>query len=291
MTLYSNTPRSVTFLSSNIEKSYFQAGHFIGESTIIEQMSKWIEHNLSIDIKNNVFTKWHDETYFNFYLYKINPSIINVIRGDIYLSGIENIGSIQALNKEKLFNKLQSYDTIIDKIIYNIKNNLKLLHTNSCLIIGSNPSLLSKKIGEKIDKSFDVIVRLNRMPDISYKDYYGMNTTFFIGCYGTLKNVPNKIIIDDDTIKKISINFIPIKDKWLHTGFISILILLKMFKLVKIFGFGYDNVQENENDTKFIHGTIDKSKINHHIINFEHSLIDKMVKDKKIFRMENYYNE
>jgi hypothetical protein len=63
---------------------------------------------------------------------------------------------------------------------------------------------------------------------------------------------------------------------------------LGVFDVVKIFGFGFDNVKEDDNNVNFLHGIF---KNDHHLINFEHSLIDKMVKDKKVFRMENYYNE
>ena len=101
-----------------------------------------------------------------------------------------------------------------------------------------------------------------------------------------LKNIKNSIIIPHKDILEISKEYIKDPAKHLHTGFIAILMALKVFDIVKIFGFGFDNVKEDDNNVKFLHGTF---KNDHHMINFEHSLIDNMVKERKIFRMENYY--
>lgn len=83
MTLYCNIKNSVTFLKENIYGPYYQAGHFIGKAEDIIHLGEWITSNMKIDLDNHVFTKWHDETYFNFYMHKIiNKEKINVVRGD-----------------------------------------------------------------------------------------------------------------------------------------------------------------------------------------------------------------
>lgn len=291
MTLYCNTKNSITYLTKPIEQSYFQAGHFVGDTNLIYSLAKWITENMKLDLSKKVYTKWHDETYFNYYFLKIltDKNKINIIRGDKYLSGIEDVGYIRALKKEKLFKSFVPLSQQLKTLSKPIIDIIKKSKQETCIIIGANPSIESKHLGNIIDNSTDFIIRLNRLPDKKYKNNYGEKTTFFIGCEGTLKNVNNKLIITDEQLKKISKNFIPIENKWLHTGFIAILIAMNLFKVIKIFGFGFDSTKEDENNVKFTHEYSMIGRENHHFINFEHKIIDQFVKESKVFRLENYY--
>ena len=176
-------------------------------------------------------------------------------------------------------------DKTIDKYILKLKNYVEKTHHKSCIIIGANPSITSKKLGKIIDHKYDYVIRINREPEKEYSEFYGTHTDIFIGFEGMLKSIQNSIIIPHKDILDISKEYISCQGKHLHTGFIAILIALGVFDVVKIFGFGFDNIQEDDNNVKFLHGTFSND---HHLINFEHQIIDKMVNQTKIFRMENY---
>lgn len=66
---------------------------------------------------------------------------------------------------------------------YKLKLKEKKEKTNhkSCIIIGANPSIMSKKLGLVIDEGHDFVIRLNREPEKKYEDFYGSHTDVFIG--------------------------------------------------------------------------------------------------------------
>ena len=47
---------------------YFNAGHFISGRRPLESVCQFINRSSECDERKNAFTKWHDETYFNYYL-------------------------------------------------------------------------------------------------------------------------------------------------------------------------------------------------------------------------------
>ena len=91
MKYYCNTPGSVTFISKQKPGiPYLQAGHFIGKSQKIKILTNWITGAIKKDLSKNVHTKWHDETYLNYYYHYVNGGAIDIalISGRTYLSGI-----------------------------------------------------------------------------------------------------------------------------------------------------------------------------------------------------------
>ena len=104
----SNTIVDVSKLDTSNFK-YFCAGHFLCNKDLLLKICHFINQSIEHDRKNNAFTKWHDETYFNFYLNTAllkDPRIkIKMLDGKMYLKSyhIDNAyAKISALNKNTL---------------------------------------------------------------------------------------------------------------------------------------------------------------------------------------------
>ena len=74
-----DNPNSTSYIG-NINYIYCQSGFFGGPSDKIYQMCEEIQKMINIDLNNNIIAKWHDETYFNKWLYIKNydSSLINI---------------------------------------------------------------------------------------------------------------------------------------------------------------------------------------------------------------------
>jgi len=74
-----DNPNSTSYIG-NIEYTYCQSGFFGGPNNLIYEMCEDIVNIIDIDLKNNIIAKWHDETYFNKWLYskKYDNRLINI---------------------------------------------------------------------------------------------------------------------------------------------------------------------------------------------------------------------
>lgn len=74
-----DNPNSTSYIG-NIEYTYCQSGFFGGPNNLIYEMCEDIVNIIDIDLKNNIIAKWHDETYFNKWLYskKYDNKLINI---------------------------------------------------------------------------------------------------------------------------------------------------------------------------------------------------------------------
>ncbi len=74
-----DNPNSTSYIG-NIEYTYCQSGFFGGPSNLVYKMCEDIVKMINIDLNNNIIAKWHDETYFNKWLYDKNydETIINI---------------------------------------------------------------------------------------------------------------------------------------------------------------------------------------------------------------------
>ena len=94
--------------------TYVHAGHFLCKRELLEKICSFINQSIEEDRRNGTFTKWHDETYFNFYLNTVlmkDSSIkVNVLNGQRYCRGywLNNIDA-----KISLFKKQSSTFTFI----------------------------------------------------------------------------------------------------------------------------------------------------------------------------------
>ena len=67
--------------------TYVQAGHFLSRRNLLDKVCSFINQSIEEDRRRGAFTKWHDETYFNFYL---NTAILNDVSLDIrILEGVD----------------------------------------------------------------------------------------------------------------------------------------------------------------------------------------------------------
>ena len=134
-----DNPNSTSYIG-NINYIYCQSGFFGGPSNLIYYMCKDIITMIDIDLKNNIIAKWHDETYFNKWLYdkQYDKNLINIT--DVFFNKIfnkENDSNFIYLEyknendpninkKKKLENKIKygnykmEHDYSLDKIINNI---------------------------------------------------------------------------------------------------------------------------------------------------------------------------
>ena len=134
-----DNPNSTSYIG-NINYIYCQSGFFGGPSNLIYDMCEDIITMIDIDLKNNIIAKWHDETYFNKWLYdkQYDKNLINIT--DVFFNKIfnkENDSNFIYLEykkendpninkKKKLENKIKygnykmEHDYRLDKIINNI---------------------------------------------------------------------------------------------------------------------------------------------------------------------------
>jgi len=134
-----DNPNSTSYIG-NIEYTYCQSGFFGGPSNLIYNMCEDITQMINIDLNNNIIAKWHDETYFNKWLYNKNydEKIINITdvfynktfkqelnSNFVYLEYKEET-DLDYNKKKKLENKIHynqfkpEHNYELDKIIKNI---------------------------------------------------------------------------------------------------------------------------------------------------------------------------
>lgn len=235
-------------------------------------------------MNNNAVKIYHtSEQLFTFYNEKYDSTIHSSIRSENNLT--QNFSSTY-LTEATFINAL-------DKIASQIKKRFEI-YNKSAIVIGSNPSITDFNAKDFINNGNQFIIRLNRPAIEKYKCNYGERTDLYFGCEflkDLLKNVNNKILVSHNDILNISKKYIQQKDKWLTTGFIAILVALKIFDKVEIFGFGY--ADKKEDDVKYT-SICDQLKTSHHLMNYEHELIQQFIdKDykEKLFRFEDHHNE
>lgn len=99
--LYGNNDKTCVALdrSKTYNFKYIHACHFLATRELLERFCIFINDSISIDDKNGVSTRWHDETYFNYYMntvvlpsnerVKIKPERIFAASGQLAKLGID----------------------------------------------------------------------------------------------------------------------------------------------------------------------------------------------------------
>lgn len=122
------------------------------------------------------------------------------------------------------------------------------------ILIGNGPSVLKYEFGKLIDKHTDV-VRFNNFFTVSYEKYVGQKTTIWVrnNTQSVLDRSesfeqvilcrrptePNEKPYHTDVIKNWHEKFELPNEKWLSTGFMSILHFLETYPVVYIHGFDF----------------------------------------------------
>ena len=151
---------------------------------------------------------------------------------------------------------------------------------DTCIVIGSNPTIRNFELGDAIDSSDIFTFRINRNPDQSISKNCGSRTDMFLGCTfhkSLLSKVNNKVIFDDSMILDISRDFF-LDKRWFTTGFIGILFALYNFKKVYVYGFGNPYEDEDYSSEKHVYDNASLVPKNHSL-RFEHALIRKFRED------------
>lgn len=100
---YDENPKSACYLKTDIPSS-FRGGLLGGRINEFIKMCKSCVDMIEFDLSMNYIPKWHDEAYFNKYVYYLN---IKKIKIDIfsYFNFKKNYPKIYLRNKEKIFGK------------------------------------------------------------------------------------------------------------------------------------------------------------------------------------------
>ena len=182
--------------------------------------------------------------------------------------------------------QLAAQNDVITNLIKKYKLNEKTLGKKECIIIGANNSIKDFYAAKYIDTTDKLVIRINRPAQKNLEPYYGTRCDLIIGtkyAENLSKNFPNRINITDEDVKEVSKKYVS-DTKQLTTGFIAILMCMRLFKSVVIFGFGYANKKEDDIKYRSVHDNWDKTR---HLINFEHETIEKIISySKRLSRFE-----
>jgi len=73
---YETNPKSTAYIKNGDGDNYYCGGFNGGSSQEFLKMSAIINENITIDEKNNIIAKWHDESHINKYFYINKPTKI-----------------------------------------------------------------------------------------------------------------------------------------------------------------------------------------------------------------------
>lgn len=74
---YDRNPQCNAYIPFGEGKYYYQGGFYGGRTEEIILMSNWIKDRIEIDLGKKIIARWHDESYINLYLLKLNPKILD----------------------------------------------------------------------------------------------------------------------------------------------------------------------------------------------------------------------
>lgn len=156
------------------------------------------------------------------------------------------------------------------------------INSDTITIIGGSNSITSQNFGNFIDLQ-DIVLRINtNTVPLGYKKFTGEKTDFIIASEW---HKSHNIILEN-TIKQNTLYLkmadISLINKILHynltTGFISILLMLCIFKKIQLFGFGMNNDIYYKNNSITSYHLKNKIQMNCcHNINLEHQILDYFI--------------
>lgn len=128
--VYANVKGSVADISEmdTTNFTYVQINHFVANRALVVDLCEYINKSIEADRRNEIFSTWYDETYFNFYLNTVlmkNSSIkINILNGNTYAHAPY---SASYKYKIGMIDKNKEYDIASKDIAINYLTTKKLL--------------------------------------------------------------------------------------------------------------------------------------------------------------------
>ena len=188
----------------------------------------------------------------------------------------------------------------------------------SVIVVGNSPSLLSQKKGNEID-NFDIVVRFNRFKTENLEEYTGIKTDIWVLNLRTIRtaehgfeNKAEKLFVQatfenfDRDIREYATHLLKIRDKpncflierdqlsvaksknktnyILTSGLNTIVILLEICKVPKLYITGFDFLKDKDNLHYFERYKRNdlKGKSRKHDSALEESIVNSYVRDDRI---------